>query len=573
MKTIHIKNYISRMAGVKLLLLCLLVFASCEDSGDKIYLSGLEESDFIVTANEVVLSKETAKKVVLSTAWTTGTLVVSNPDMSAPDVLKTYIQISTDEEFTSNVIEVEGLNQSKAYAGAELNTITKNLGMEPDVAKSVYFRVRSSVGENLASAYSETQKVTITPYFIDMSFGFVLDAGKENTERILISPEINGVYSGFMGATGWYNFFLEEGDGSIWGNAPIDGSAFLASSVEDCWNFWFPGIGGCYYTVVDTNRKEWSSLLLPELKVSGDLEAEMEFSRPELKWKHVFEATEAKTIHVKLNSAGKQYNYATGVDDEAAVNTPVAFAPGSNGIVMASQAENIALNIPQAGEYTLVVDLSDPYLWTCTLVSGAPEPEPVIYDYLYLPGIDDGISGDWTFDNFLTLYNQDELLYAGVFNVNSLWGYSINVEDGNWEDKYQYADGDAYNGTVAFQSGVDFPAPDAGLYLMELSLNDLTYQFTALGSQIWITGMDDKWDLKPLDATATPGVYSGQMVVSDTSPWGIEIHLDDSWGHKYGGNEGMLYYQGSSITDVETTTPGTYTVTVDLLNGTYTIIQ
>ncbi|NDV78949.1 DUF5114 domain-containing protein [Dysgonomonas sp. 511] len=561
------------------LLVLLVMMTACENDGDDIYLSSIESSDFVVTESNVKLSKENSTAIVLSLAWTKNSfLAVSNPSMSTTATVSYYIQMSTTNDFSSNVIEIKDNNFSKAYTGAELNKIAKNLGIEPDNETPVYFRIKSVTGVNMDGPYSKVETVNITSYLIDMSVGYVLDADKVETGIMLHSPEINGIYEGFMGASGWYNYFLLEGDGTIWGNDGVSGTAFVMSSENDNdkrWNFWFPGVTGCYYTVVNTNTKQWSALLLPSLTVSGDINAEMTFDRPNVKWTATFDVTAASTLKVNLSTVGKQYDYSTSTNDDAAKDSQVAFAQEGQNIVLASQAGDITVIVPEAGTYTLVVDLKQPGAWTCTVVSGSEEPEPVI-EYLYLPGIDDGISGSWTFDNYMKLYNESELNYAGVFNVNSLWGYSINIEKDNWDDKYTMVEGGtAYAGSLELKGQNNIAPPTAGLYLVEASLVQFTYNLAAIGNQIYVAGLHDVWDFNtPLPATATPGVYEGQITINSASPWGFAIHLvSGDWDHKFGGSDGKLYYRGDNIKDDASLAPGTYRMTVDLINETYSITQ
>lgn len=575
MKTI---NYIYKTFSW--LLFSLILMTACENDGDTIYLSSIEGSDFVVTESSVKLSKENSTAIVLSLTWTKNSfLVVSDPSMSTTASVNYYIQVSTESDFSSNVIEILDNNFSKAYTGAELNTIAKNLGIEPDNETPVYFRIKSVAGVNMDGPYSKVETVNITSYLIDMSVGYVLDADKAETGVRLYSPEIDGIYRGFMGASGWGNFFLLEGDGTIWGNDGVSGTAFLMSSENDNdkrWNFWFPGVTGCYYTEVNTNTKQWSALLLPSLTVSGDINAEMTFDRPNVKWTAVFNATKASTLKIRLNTVGKQYDYSTGTDDAAAKDSPVAFAQEGENIVLASQSGDIDVTIPETGTYTLVVDLSKPGEWTCTVISGSEEPEPVI-EYLYLPGIDDGITGaGWNFNHYMKLYDENELKYAGVFNINSLYGYSINIEKDNWDDKYTMMDGGtAYSGSLEFKGQTNIAAPTAGLYLIEASLVQLTYNLTAISNQIYVSGLHDIWDFNtPLSATATPGVYEGQITINSASPWGFAIQLvNGDWDRKFGGSDGKLYYRGENIKDDASLAPGKYLMKVDLINETYSITQ
>ncbi|MDR2058305.1 MAG: DUF5114 domain-containing protein [Dysgonamonadaceae bacterium] len=550
--------------------IALIAITACEEDGERIYLSGLEENELSATESHLVLSQDNSQQIVLSLVWSKSELTVTNSGKPAPNVLATYMQISTQDDFSLNFVETLEKTLSKAYTGAEINTIAKNLGIESDVSTPLYFRIRSSIGSNLESVFSNVVTVNVTPYQIDMSVGFILDADKQETGRTLASPQSDGIYTGFMGVAGWYNFFLLEGDGTIWGNTPEDGNDFQISSAEDCWNFWFPGTAGCYYVNVNTNTLRWSALLIPALTVSGDFAAEMTFDRPNVKWTAVFNTTSASTLKIKLNANGKQYDATTKTDDNLAVDTPVAFAQDGETLRFANQAEDITITVPGAGEYTLVVDLNNPNRWTYQIVSGSAAPEEV-NPYVYLPGIGDG-EGNWTFDHYLALYDEDKLAYAGAVNVNSAWGYTINIEKDNWDDKYTFAEGDAYSGTLVFKGENNLPAPEAGLYLMETSLKELTYNLTPVENQIYVVGLHDQWTFDvALAATTTPGIFSGDVTINSASPWGFQIHIDDSWGHYYGGSEGKLYYKGANITDDASLAPGVHRMTIDLINGTYVI--
>ncbi|MDR2956505.1 MAG: DUF5114 domain-containing protein [Prevotella sp.] len=553
----------------------LMLITACENDGDKIYLSSIEGSDLVATESEVVLVQEKAKQIVLSLAWTKETLKISNPAMSAPNVWTTYIQVSTKEDFSSNMSEAIEKNLSRAYTGAELNTIAKNIGMEHDIPTTVYMRLRSATGNNMESVYSNTISLQLTSYFIDMSKAMLLTAEKEETGIYLSSPGLNGIYTGFIGAASWQNFFLLEGDGTIWGNEPQDGTAFSLSSQDDSWNCWFPEPQGCYYTIMNTPKKSWSALYLPSLTISGDIEGEMSYDRPNNRWVYVFNAASSGSRTVKLSTTGQQYDFST--SDNTSIATPVAFAQTGEYLSLADQAGNITVNIPATGECTLVVDLSNLDAWTCEVVPGSLEPVEV-NPYVYLPGVDDGRTGaGWNFDNFLRLYNEDNLTYAGVIDFNSLWGYTINPEKDNWGDKYTYVSGDALVGTFEFKGGENnIPPPTPGLYLADVSLKEFTYKLTEVGNVIYISGLNDVWNFSvTLAATPIAGVYSGPITINFASTNGFSIYLVyNNWNIKFGGSDGKLYYSSNNnIKDDASLTPGTYTLTVDLINQTYNITQ
>lgn len=564
------------MKAIKRLILtiaAMTTLSACEKDGDKIYLSSLEESNLIATKNEVLLSQETSKQIVLSLAWTRDDISTSDPDMQAPNQVSMALQVSTENDFSVNVVESVENSLSKSYTGSELNTTAKKLGTTPDISVPLYFRLKTTTGNNMEPVYSNIVTVAVTPYLIDMTIGYILDSKQADTGLTLYSPEASGEYTGFMGVTAWYNYYLKEGDGTIWGNQGVAGTDFLISSEDSKWNFWFPGMNGCYYVDVNTPKKIWSALYIPSLMVSGDLEAEMAFDRTQMKWKAVFNATNTGTMTLKIAGTGKLYDYSTGTDDSAAKDTPVGFTQNGEAIAFGEQAGNITVNIPQTGECTLVLDLSNPKVWSCQVISGSDEPATVNKE-IYLIGIDDGLTNsDWNFDNKLYLHNEDNLSYTGVINVNSKYGYQIATEDGNWNDKYTMAEGDAYAGTLVFQGESNIAAPTAGLYFFHISLKELTYALTGMSDKIYINGLDDKWNFdQELTATATPGIYSGRFTVTGPTSSGFKIHLfQGNWDIYYGGSEGNLIYDGGDITDSNSWTAGTYTITVDLINQTYTI--
>jgi hypothetical protein len=569
-------------------LLALFAISACEKDDERLYLSGLEENELTATASSVVLSQDNSPQIVLSLVWKESYLAVSNSDKPAPNVLATYLQISKQNEFAT-FVETQEKNLSKAYTGAEVNAIAKNLGVEPGVSTPLYFRIRSSMGSNVESVFSNVVTVNVTPYQINMSVGRVLDNEKVETEVTLASPQSDGIYTGFMAAIAWQGFFLLEGNGTIWGNTrENDGKAFHISSVDTSWNFWFPGTAGCYYVEINTiaDVPQWSALSIPALTVSGDgdIAGEMTFDRTKVQWTKTFTATSTSPLKVRLSANGKQYNATTGTDDALAIDTSLAFAENDSGTLrLAEQAGDITITVPEAGEYTLVVDLSNPNKWTCCAVSGSVAPPPTVNQYVYLPGIGDGDGdGSWTFNAKLSLYNEEELAYAGVVNVNSAGGYTINIEEDNWDDKYTFADGDTLSGTLTFKGKDNLPAPTAaGLYLVETSLKDSTYNLTPVANQIYVVGLHDSWTFDvPLTATATPGVFFGDITINSASQWGFQIlpilPIDDIWIHYgYGGTEGKLNYEGAknitNITDDASLTPGTYQMTVDLINETYAI--
>lgn len=99
----------------------------------------------------------------------------------------------------------------------------------------------------------------VTPYEIDMRFANIINKGDgKDSGKDLYAANADGNYIGFMGATSWEGFYLQEADGTVWHTAKSGSTAtpfFLTTdAAEGTWDLWFPGQSGCYYTNVNTTK-------------------------------------------------------------------------------------------------------------------------------------------------------------------------------------------------------------------------------------------------------------------------------------------------------------------------------
>ncbi len=562
------------MRYILLALLALTGLAACNNDGDLLATAG--PADIALQGSgDVVIDRDTPDALALRLSWNDNSvLVLNDPHAKAPrNATLNTVQFSSSPGFTSTIDQLADAGSTSLDISMDaLNSIVGRLGFEGGVAAPLYIRMRSVLAGNIAAKLSNVLAVNVTPYKIDMSRGFILNSSHEDTGNVLASPGSDGVYSGFMGVSSWYNWYLLEGSGVEWGNDGISGRPFEISSDGSKWNLWFPGQEGCYYTVVNTNTRRWSALWIPSLTVTGGISGEMAYMRKENKWMLTFNAQKTGTATIRITGTGRQYDAATSTGDDAAVATPVGFGQGAGGLTFGTSAGDITVDITKTGEVALVLDLSDPFNWTCTVgdAGGSAEEVP---ELLWVSGIDDGISGSWTFDNYLSLYNEAERRYAGVCNVHSLWGYKFYTEAGNWDSNYALAEGDALAGTLAAGSGTNVPAPPAGLYLMDVSVSALTYALTAIHS-VQIAGVADDWTMRPLQAAGTPGVYTISLDIAAVSPWGFKVYFNESWDHYLSAKAGgTLVYGGSSESGVydETFIGSACTLTFNLCKGTYTI--
>lgn len=573
------------------LLSLLLLLGACEKDGDKFFLSSPEESELIASTNSVVLTEETAKFYALSLAWTEQTLQINDAQYKPTTGVQTLVQVSRSEDFSGTVIESLESGLSKSYSVAALNVIAYRLEATPDEAAPLYFRLAGSNGNNIDPVYSNVIKVMVTPYPIDMRFANIInkddakDSGKD-----LYAAEADGNYIGFMGTKAWDGFYLQEADGTTWHTAYSGntGTPFIitTNAPDGSWDLWFPGQTGCYFVNVNTPQKQWTALWMPTLNVSGIDGITMEYKLNLNQWQGVFTATEAGNVNIQMNGTGKLYDNTSisgannTIDDEKAKDTPFAFGGSANGLTFSTgtnaTAGTIAVNVPTAGEYTLIIDLNDPLGWKVEVKEGAeePEPEPAIDSYIYLPGIGPAVNGGWAYDHKIAIYNEEELKYAGLVDVDSEWGsYAMCTVD-YWDANKLYtlanddATSSATNGTLILGEGKNIPAPVDGLYLFVVSLKEpRSYKVDAVSNVYCYLGIDNE-ELVSLQATSTVGTYSGTITLKTATQWGIKFVINN-WTGSYGGYDGKLYYNANE--GIKPLEAGTYSVTVDFINNTYTI--
>ena len=546
---------------------------ACEKDGDTIYTTGPDKPMVEGSESNIVLSVNNLKGLVLTLYWNdNGQLTTSDERVEAPDgAVTNTLQLSADEAFSAPVEEVmsQGV-YSRQYTCSELNSILQRLDYVGDVEAPLYVRVKTSMGNNIDPIFSNVLTYNVVPFTVDMTKGLILDKNQEETGKYLWSPESNGIYTGFYGASGWENWWMREGNFTVWGNDGVDGLVFqMGNSTTglDVWNFWYPEPAGCYYNVVNTLTNQWIPTYVPELNLSGDVNGAMTFERKSTTWTYTFNAAAAGTINVSISGMGHEYN--TIGSDSQYSEVPVAFTGVASGLALASAPTAISVDVPAAGETTLTLDLTDPQNWTLTATSGGAAPVETVAPYAFLIGID---PGDWLFNHKIFLYDEDNKGYAAVHNINSEWGYKISMEDGSWDNVYTMVDGGtAYSGNLEFNGPNNIPAPEAGLYLVHASLGYMNYSVTPVTS-VSYSGLNDDWNLHPMTATADPCVFTAEVEKTANTPWGVKILLNDGWDLFFGGvsnRPGELVYNHDGFEGDNDLANGTYILTVDLANATY----
>lgn len=403
----------------------LLSFTSCEEDGDKIYLQSLSGNELIASTTDVTLNADVAQQIVLSFAWTDQTIVISDENVGTAAKVVASLEASLSEDFSGTVSETETTSLSHAFTGAELNTIANTVGATIGQSNAIYFRLGSATGTNIPSAYSNVVKVNVTPYEMDMNTGIILDASKNATGETLYSANADGIYSGFIVANAWENFYMREGNGMVWGNIGEDGKPFVLSNESTQWNMWYPNASGCYYVTVNTQDEEWSALHVSSLTVSGlaGEDVAMTLNESSNEWLATFTADGAESRTITISGQGEQFNATTGTD--SGQSTSIAFAMNGESLSLAETAGSINVEVPQAGECTIRLNLSDPTNWTVAVEAGGAEI-PVTYPET-LDVVCYSNDGSETFMTTLRLTDSANGIYTGTYSGE--YRSEINIVD------------------------------------------------------------------------------------------------------------------------------------------------
>lgn len=552
---------------------------ACDNDSDLVYIDNIDDITLNSGAGDIVLSQDAADALVLTVYWNSnGRISLSDPRVAAPvNALTNVMEFSSTDDFARTAtVQLEAGECERQFTCRELNAIVSQLELTPGVKSPLYIRIASTLAANMPVVYSDVLSLSVTPFEVDTRSAIYLDSSKNDTGKTLYSPDNNHVYRGFIGAGSWENWWLLEGDGHTWGNDGVTGTPFMISSDASAWNMWYPGLGGCYYTVVNVPGSEWTALLVQTLTVSGDLSGDMSYDRKTNTWTMTINAAAAGDMNVTVSGTGKQYDQHTGTDDSAARDVTVGFSGDASvlGFNPDGAGEAVTVSVP-AGESVLVLDLNDPAAWRLSAGGDAPAPGDEVAPSLWLAGHDDGLTqSDWTFAELLRLYNEDDKTYGGCVNFNSLWGYRIYPSN-DWNPYYTMVEGgNATEGKLVADGEGNIEAPAAGLYVLDVSLSNMTYKTIAVTS-VGVSGINNSWDaILPMTPTGTPGEYTFTYEKTASSEWGVKVIVNDNWDLCFGRGadkaEHRLYlYQEGFYGDEEMPDGSTVTLTVNLIDGTY----
>ena len=572
--------------------LSILLSVSCMKDGEMLTATLEGDGTRIGTADsEIVLDINEPSALALTIWWDRlGNASLSNPDAQVPsDMIINAVQFSTDGDFSTYVEEtVDNSASSVQFTAAELNTIMTELGLEGGVAATVYIRMSTSLGTNTEPVYGESIEITVTPYFVDMSFIRLAGVGSgafTGVERTLpATVEDGGEYAGFADIpAGWWNFFFIEGTGNIWGALTDGANQFYLERKNDIssWNCWFPEPSGCYYITMSTATGEWTAVSVSEvlMSIGGAEPVQMEYSAAHTAYTAVLTTT-ADNVPVQADLSGILYNTALGQD--SAESASMSLTGSSDGTLAAGEAGAVTgINTGAAGTYTLILRLAD---MTWELAEGEvdidaggeqtewpddPDYSAATSEWLYIYGLSDGTpssvegrlarTSDGVYEGFFYMTSWFNFKFGDNEDPSAarIYGSAPSSEEGALERLY--CGSDMYN--------IWWDSDQAAYTYLTVNTNDRSWNYTTVTS-ISIAGDFNGYSLTSDVMTFDPasGTWSAVITPGSWGQYGIQFVLNEEWGFCYApAEDGTLFRSGNAAMPSTAVEPGVeYEVTIDL---------
>lgn len=521
-----------------------MILVSCATDIERpvlIGFDGQETKELTASSENVIMTGLEENQPAVTFTWGDWQLSIDNPDYSVPkESVEAFLEMSPNADFSPlESTPVEG--NEKTFTERELNLILLDLGYTTPASGTVaegtplYVRVRYAVSDNVKYRYSRTVEILASPYPLHLNrMDVVSRDDRTKVLASLYSPEENGVYSGYLTASDWLNFYLVERDETLWGSVP--GSPYRMTTDESTfYNLWFPEEPlYSYYVTADTNNETWSCEYVNTFTLTSTLSmssTRLEFDEASRSWSARVTTSGAETFLAIAVTTKYSNDCETGTNDDGGEYV----IPVANTL----QFDNI-LTIPEAG------------YWSVTIRLSGEEPEAVYVTDTesYLELTDENRS-----DVRSRLFSPER---NGIFTG---FYYSDGVEDFFFttvgkETVYGASDS---QGALTQENPEPVGSLDEGLYLLEVNLNENTWTSTRINS-LTAAGDNNLWT--DLTYNQAQRAWTADLNIQSVG-WGMQILIDGSWNKflKSTGSGTLGYMEGDNILPPGA---GQYRLTVDL---------
>lgn len=502
----------------------------------------LEPKELTASSNEVIMEGVNENSEAVTFTWGDYQLSIDNPAYHVPDKsITNYLEMSPTSDFSlMESLAVEG--NTKTFTEKELNPILIRLGYEPWQKTPLHVRVRYAVADNVEYQYGMSLEIKVAAYGLRLNRMDVLATDKATVLAALYSPLENGVYTGYVAASAWMNFYLQERDNTIWGSQP--GSAFtMSKDMVTAYNLWFPGTAGSYRVTADTKKVEWTAEYLSAMTLTSasGTDMEMTFKQSTNSWSCKVVTTKAETFSAK--AVTQMYN----IENEGgATGTLIDF--GS------------LLSIPEAGNWVVTIEMSGEN----PTAKYEVDEEPVV---TYEPYLEIISPDDWNEVKCRMFSFNNDGTYMGFYYAGEWENYKFATVGretiyGSVPNSLRELDSSNESWNLYVESGAE------GLYLYYANLPENYWNAEAI-TKLVVRGDDHLESTMIYDKNTK--VWTADLDIQEVG-WGMQILINDDWSNHFKSKgDGILgYLEGDNIMPPGS---GRYRLTVslyDMGNLTYT---
>ena len=190
--------------------------------------------------------------------------------------------------------------------------------------------------------------------------------------------------------------------------------------------------------------------------------------------------------------------------------------------------------------------------------------EPV--EKLYLVGLND-VWDEYDFKLFAS-NSDNEWEYQGIAAVSSCSsGYTIYLDKDNDFNTFG-SDTGVDDGSLSYRGSENIPFDNTGVYIWTVDLASFTYSYTEVTTVSYCGFNNSNILVSMTQDSDNPYVYAATIKISSASTSGGKIVLNGNTNYYVGGSNGTLEYF-STITNDAYLSKGTYTLTINFLDMTY----
>ncbi|QHI37793.1 hypothetical protein IMCC3317_31760 [Kordia antarctica] len=331
-------------------------FNACSEDDNLIIASAKGGPQIVTPASGTAIVLSAANEQNLAT-----TLVWNDADYDASVAINYEVQLAlAGTEFAAPIAGGSTTERFVSWTNQQLNDVSIAAGLNPFVAGDVEVRVISSIGtQDAQQQTSESITLNITPYTTSLPKIGVPgnhQGWDPGTAPLLASSEFGATdYEGYVWLDGEYKFIAPDEAGNFaWGNLDWgDDGSFSGVLIAEGESNIQASTAGHYLVKANTADLTYSAtqyswgLIGSGTPTGWDSDTDMTYDAGSQTWTLTVDLT-AEEIKFRAND-GWDWNYGdTGADGSL-----------ENG------GDNIA--VPAAGNYTIVLDLSNPRGYTYTL--------------------------------------------------------------------------------------------------------------------------------------------------------------------------------------------------------------